>query len=423
MKTPNPKTFHQKLIEHMNEAVWVGDKEEKSVYANPKFCKMVGYTLKEIVGRPSYDFWDRKSKRTVQQVNATKRKQGISSSYEGNIVSKKGKKTPVLLNGAPLPIGGTIGIMTDLTELRKKEEIEKTLRTAIHYSTDAIILFDKNKKIKLWNKGAMYIFGYKEKEVLNRALCNIFFEKEVKKMSPMELQHLHNFEFQGKHANNRSLVVAATVTPIFGKNSKKDESKEDPYYLLIGRDITNQVKFEEELKLKEKKIMEAYNEVGIKQRHSDYVFELLELCSNSHTLKNISDFIVSSALFLTRVDACVLRKYNAETGKMDLLSCLGNIEGWKGKASIKYKNSLAQKAFKQNAPIKIVDITSSNNYQSLHLARKNNLCSLFLIPLKFNSQFVGTLSLYISSEKELGIFENNFIKKYAKLIGMVLVNC
>jgi len=94
----------------------------------------------------------------VRNTNTLKRKKGESSSYEGNLVTKSGKIIPVMTNGTPLPDGGTIGIMTDLREIKAKEENEKILFNAVQYSTDAIIICDKDGNISSWNKGAHIIF-------------------------------------------------------------------------------------------------------------------------------------------------------------------------------------------------------------------------------------------------------------------------
>jgi len=113
----------KRLVEHMNEAVWVGDKNELTLYANPKFCEITEYSLEEMLGRPSYDFWTAESAERVRAVNKGDRKRGISSSYEGDLVTKSGKEIPVLLSGTPLPDGGTIGIMTDLRKIKEKEAL------------------------------------------------------------------------------------------------------------------------------------------------------------------------------------------------------------------------------------------------------------------------------------------------------------
>lgn len=115
-------SIYEKLVLNMNEALWMGDKNEKTLYANPKFCDLVELNLNEIIGRYSYIFWDRQSSKKVKKENETKRKLGLSSSYTGNLLSKSGKRIPVLISGTSLSDGGTIGIMTDLRELKKKEK-------------------------------------------------------------------------------------------------------------------------------------------------------------------------------------------------------------------------------------------------------------------------------------------------------------
>src|SRR3989338_2626141 len=74
-KLPSELRF-KKLVEHMNEGVWMGDKNERTIYANPKFCQMTGYTLEEMIGKVSYDFWDEESAKRVRNINTGERKKG-----------------------------------------------------------------------------------------------------------------------------------------------------------------------------------------------------------------------------------------------------------------------------------------------------------------------------------------------------------
>lgn len=414
-KLPTEVRF-EKLVEHMNEGVWMGDKDERTIYANPKFCRMAGYTLDEMIGKESYDFWDKESAERVKQVNTVKRKRGVSSSYEGVLVSRDGHKTPVLLSGTPLPEGGTIGIMTDLTELKKKEEQEHILNKAVQYATDAIITFNSEGRIESWNKGAKIIFGYKKEEIVGGKLTKIFTNKEIKKILA-DSSVRYNLELKAKHKNKESVKISATLTPVF-----MGENKPVSFYLIIARDITGQSKLEEELALKYNKIKEAYNKFGIIRREMDYIFDLLNIQEAYGNAKQVADFIVTSVIMLTKIDACALRVYNKKNDTLDLVSSFGLASDWQGKSSIKYSNSLAEKAFKLGTSLKIVDLTKEPKYQSKYLAKKSNLSSMLLIPLKSKGLLIGSLSLYCSPEKKLEIFENEFIEKYAKLIELVLAN-
>lgn len=57
--------------------------------------------------------------------------------------------------------------MTDLRKIKEKEANEKILFNAVKYSTDAIIICDREGTIKSWNKGAQIIFGYKDEILEN----------------------------------------------------------------------------------------------------------------------------------------------------------------------------------------------------------------------------------------------------------------
>lgn len=190
---------YKKLVEHMNEAVWVGDEKERTVYANPKFCELMGYSLEEMLGRLSYDFWTPESAKQVRSVNEGDRRQGVSSSYEGDLLTKSGKTIPVLLNGTPLPDGGTIGIMTDLTEIRKKEAEVETLLERLDISAAASkdglwygeiprTIFDRDSDLRqyLWYSPRVYeLLGCSDEELPNTVLgwMNLVHPEDLPRMA------------------------------------------------------------------------------------------------------------------------------------------------------------------------------------------------------------------------------------------------
>lgn len=411
---PPSEHFYQKLVENMNEAVWMGDKNERTIYANPKFCQLLGYTIDEIIGKESYIFWDPESAEKVKDVNKKHRKKGRSSSYQGNLITKDKKIIPVFINGTPTTNGGTIGIITDLSELKQKEESEQILSNAIQYSADAIVIFDQQGKIMNWNKGAKIIFGYRKDEIINQKVTKLINPKQLKQIIKNNNLQL-NVELNCKHKNKSKLFISATLTPI-NSSTKNDKF----FYLLIGRDITNQHKFEEELSSKYEKIREAYNRFGIIRRQMDYIFDSIELVSSNQSKKNIADYIVSSVIMLSKVDACILRLYDHKSGNLELVSSFGVDQDWHGKSNIKYTLSLLEKAYQNRQSLKIIDVTQEPKYSTPYLAKKNNLTSLLLIPLEYKGKLIGSLSLYASPDKKLEIFENEFIEKYARIIEIVI---
>ncbi len=405
--------IYRQLVEHMNEAVWLGDKHEKTIYANPKFCELMGYKLDEMLGRQSYDFWDEESIRRVRHVNAAHRRKNISSSYEGNLKTKDGKLIPVLLSGTALPDGGTIGIMTDLRSLKEKEEQGRILSAAVTQASDAIIVLDENGLIESWNKGAKILFGYKEEAVIGKPLQGVVADADsVTALKAAEAGLA--VEMSGVHKTGSTLRMSARMTPVRGS------TKKDMHWLFIARDITAQRKFEEELSSKYEKLKSAYNQFGIVRRQMDYIFDLVELSAKTDSLEELGDFIVNAVMMLTRVDACMLRVYNPTTEMLTLISSFGLSEDWQGKTSMPFKGSLSERAFKEKGPLRIIDVALEPAYQSAHLARSSGLSSLLMIPLIFHGQPVGTLSLYVKPEQKLELFENEFMDKYGQLIAITL---
>lgn len=266
----SPQIVYKKLLDNMNEAVWLGDSDERTVYANEKFAKMLGYKLEEMIGRESYDFWDEESAKKVKSVNDGDRKKGISSSYEGNLLTKDGKKIPVLLSGSPFPGGGTVGIMTDLRELKKKEEQAAILNKSIEFSTEAIITFDKTLKIKTWNKGAKMVFGFTKKEALGDKISKIIPTKDITNLLGPKVKQ-SKFQLEARDKNKKKLIISATLTHI-----STGENNDDVVYLLIARDTTNQIKFEKELTEKYKKMKEAYDKFVSMKKELDAAVALLE---------------------------------------------------------------------------------------------------------------------------------------------------
>ncbi len=409
------ESIYKKLVENMNEAVWMGDKNEKTIYANPKFCDLVWYELWEIIGEESYMFWDEESKGKVRHENTYKRTKWESSSYEWNLLTKAGKIIPVIANGTSLSDGGTIGIMTDVRQIKEKEENERILVNAVKFSTDAIIMFSKNGAIYSWNNGSQMMFWYKQDQILWKSIHTLFSEEDCEQMFSSDVK-TNKYELNGRHKNGTQLSLALTVTVITQKKKSEERS-----YLLICRDITNQRKIEEEMEIKYRKIREVYERIGVIKRQSDYIFDLLDMYENySHDMKSVGDFIVTSIIMLTQVDACLLRLYDKEKDSLKMISNFWLWDNWEWKKIIKYKNSIAEKAFKNKKPYKILELSREPLYQSNSLARQNNLSSMLLIPLKSKGKFLWTLSLYTRPDKKLEIFENEFIEEYARVIEVVI---
>ncbi|MBN2087142.1 PAS domain S-box protein [Candidatus Peregrinibacteria bacterium] len=168
--------WYKSMVEHMQNGVWVADSNLRLLYANPSICKLLGYTYNEMIGMHEFDLWSKGTIEKVKKILSTDRKRGISSSYEGGIYTKSGERIPILSHGTPLPDGGTVVIVTDIRELKKKDEelrkSEKRFKNMANLLPQVVFETDSSGNLLFVNKEAHKMFGYSEKEI--REGINVF---------------------------------------------------------------------------------------------------------------------------------------------------------------------------------------------------------------------------------------------------------
>jgi|GEM_PF-515079 len=130
------------LLQTMNEGFMILDAETRFVYANEKFCRMMEYTLEEILGVPA----------TEHIIEAgvdiflrewSRRKEGVSETYECIVVTKNGKKRHVIVSPRPIfdkkgDFRFSYAVISDITERKQTmealKESEERLNLAIQGS-------------------------------------------------------------------------------------------------------------------------------------------------------------------------------------------------------------------------------------------------------------------------------------------------
>jgi PAS domain S-box-containing protein len=120
---------YRALFENMYLGVMEVDLNEKILWVNQAFEKMMGYSLKYLKGRKATDIFiaDPNSKKTVNEIDKSRRKK-IESIYEIKVKKSKGEILDLVISGSPVidingKVKGSIGIHWDVTHLRKMEKM------------------------------------------------------------------------------------------------------------------------------------------------------------------------------------------------------------------------------------------------------------------------------------------------------------
>lgn len=406
------------IAEAMNGCLWLGDKNHKTIYINPVYEKLSGYTLAEAIGRPADFCFDEKSKKTIAEQHKLRAK-GTASQYEATMISKTGKKIPLLISGAPTVTGGTIGIFLDISNIKKLQRQEKIWQLIIKHANEAFVVLDKKRKIKLWNTGAGRIFGYKEDEVLNKSV-DILIPEEAREANEEMIRevekkgHVKNIESKRRHKSGELLDLAISVSKVV------DNKKNFIGFLVIYRDITQEKKIHTELQRRFETIQDAYKELGLQRRHLDYLYEILDSAVSDSSLEVVEKLIVSAMSLLTKADVSILRIFDKEKKILKLASCFGTDEKWLNKNQIQFDNSIAKEAF-ENKRAQIIDnVDSYNKHQGKKLLKAHKLKTMILIPLFVQNEFLGSLSLYSENPAKFRLIETDFLENMGKQCSLAL---
>jgi len=119
------------LFENSNSAIAMLDSEGKIVDINDEFTDTFGYHLSEVKGKHLDDIMERSKVGYSNREKTEEILRGRNSRGEGTRYDKEGKPREFLFHGVPIVIEGKVeGAYTlydDITELRKKERIIKSL--------------------------------------------------------------------------------------------------------------------------------------------------------------------------------------------------------------------------------------------------------------------------------------------------------
>jgi PAS domain S-box-containing protein len=136
---------YRTLAEAGGVGIWQVTPDGRTIYANPAMCALLEIDKpEELAGRTYHDFFPQHSQAVIEAERA-KRPLGTASTYEVELVGRRGRRRVVVISGAPLlgPDGqlhSLIGTFTDVTEHRRAEsalrEIEAKNRALVNAIPD-----------------------------------------------------------------------------------------------------------------------------------------------------------------------------------------------------------------------------------------------------------------------------------------------
>ncbi|TFH65206.1 MAG: PAS domain S-box protein, partial [Candidatus Zixiibacteriota bacterium] len=114
------------LIENQGEGIGIVDLNEVFQFANPAARRIMGVPTGELIGRNLSEFVSPEDWQAILD-QTLRRQEGLSATYELNIVRPDGIRRRLLVTGTPQSgtegvVSGTFGIFRDITDIKQMEE-------------------------------------------------------------------------------------------------------------------------------------------------------------------------------------------------------------------------------------------------------------------------------------------------------------
>lgn len=123
------KLRYMQLVENINDGIVIDDHNSTIGFANSGFCRMLGYSLQEMIGSHILDFVDGRDQEILME-QISRRMEGENDPYEIALTNKDGEKVYTIISPSPLygrnnEFIGSIAVITDITKRKMAEEALK----------------------------------------------------------------------------------------------------------------------------------------------------------------------------------------------------------------------------------------------------------------------------------------------------------
>jgi len=254
------------IVDNSQDWIWAIDLRGVHTYSNFGLERILGYTVDELVGKPSFDLMHKDDRRNIEKElpNFISEKKG----WKELVIRWKHKNgTWRNLESSALPIFDENGDMTgfrgvdrDITERKLSEEAlkssEEKLKVIFESAPDAIYLIDLKGNYLDANNAAQEMLGYNKKDLIGKNLLKLNFlpAKEILKATKLLAKNVQGKstgpdEFIINHKDGSQIQVEISTYPVKIKNKT--------VVLGIAHDISERKIAENKLKLSEFKLKEA----------------------------------------------------------------------------------------------------------------------------------------------------------------------
>jgi PAS domain S-box-containing protein len=329
------ENLYKTLIERSLECVSLSQ-NGRIILANEAFCKMLGYSMEEILKLGAQDLIAPEDRQRVIDIHYRRMNDELDTlNYSAVFLQKSGKRVTLEINSSTVKVNGKNASFITMRDMTKRIEMEKALResetkykTLVENSLDGITII-RNNRILFANSTFCKMLNYTNEELYS--------------MRSINTMHPSEYEKALKIAERRKNLDASTIKEVFRFLTKEGEIKEcESTSTLIqfegewasfftSHDITERKKNEEELRITKEKLqqlnLELENKVQetagklteantqlirVQKENLQSQFDVLKQQVNPHFLFNSLNVLTS----LIKLDPDLAEKFSENLSKV-----------------------------------------------------------------------------------------------------------
>ncbi|MDQ7771982.1 MAG: PAS domain S-box protein [Elusimicrobiales bacterium] len=240
----------EQVLNTVGSPVFVKDRSHKWIMLNDAYCRFMGYPRARLIGRSDHDFFPKEQADIFHSKDEEVFRTGRENVNEEKFTDSKGVEHAIITtkrlftghDGRPF----LVGVINDITEIRRTGRQLALFRNLMERSTDGFFIVDPATGAILdVNATACENLGYSKKRLLSMKVWDVWgegedpgsFEKFARKVRE---KGALLFESRDRRRDGSFFPVEVSVTAV------SHEGRE--YFLAVVRDISERRKMEEAIR-------------------------------------------------------------------------------------------------------------------------------------------------------------------------------
>lgn len=181
---------YRRMVDTDIKGILMIDEEGKTSYANHKMARMLGYTVKEMLGRPLTDFVNEEDVPTAEE-KIDRSRRGIKEQYDFRFQRRDGTVLWAIVSATPHFNGdgsyaGGVSMLTDITERKHVEEAlresEQRFKDVAFSSADLVWEVDREGRFTYCSDSVRDVLGYTLEEIEGQRLFEFMTPDECERL-------------------------------------------------------------------------------------------------------------------------------------------------------------------------------------------------------------------------------------------------